>query len=29
MIDFLLAMTTLAAVGVVTWAAVEVERHLL
>jgi hypothetical protein len=28
-IDFLLAMMTLAAVGVVTWAAVEIERHLL
>jgi hypothetical protein len=29
MIDFLLAMSMCAAVGVVTWAAVEIERRLL
>ena len=29
MIDFLLAMMTLVAVGVVGWTAVEIERHLL
>jgi hypothetical protein len=29
MIDFLLAVSMCAAVGVVGWAAVEIERHLL
>jgi hypothetical protein len=29
MIDFLLGISMCAAVGVVTWAAVEIERHLL
>ena len=28
-IDFLLAISMCAAVGAVTWAAVEIERHLL
>jgi hypothetical protein len=28
-VDFLLALCMCAAVGVVTWAAVEIERHLL